>query len=220
MFEQVSYSGAPGHAPTFAWAGSSADALELKVLERLPVAVAVIDTRGRLLFCNGRARELESNCAMGLDTGGRIFFRDELFERRFRRAVHQLVHEAATGREGAMLAMNRARWPQMPLFVSIEILQEDFLDVPRKLLVTFTDPACAPSEARMGQLLRSFDLTPAEQKLSRHLATGGRLDDAAQAFGLSKHTVRNQLRAVFAKLGVQRQVDLVRLLLAGCGVFA
>ena len=221
MFEQTSHSRASGHARPLPWTHNPPDPLERQVLEHLPLALAVIDPHGRVLLCNSRARRLANDGeVMGLDTDGRMFFLDELFERRFRRAVRQLIHETHVEREGAMLTMNRARCPRIPLIVSIEVLAEDFPHVAKKLLVTFSDPACAPSDVRMAQLLRSFGLTPAEQKLARHLAAGGRLDEAARVFGLSRHTVRNQLRAVFAKLGVQRQVDLMRLLLAGCGAAA
>ena len=47
------------------------------------------------------------------------------------------------------------------------------------------------------------------------LANGMSLKEVAQAYGTSTNTVRVQLQAVFRKTGVNRQVDLVRLFLAG-----
>lgn len=69
-----------------------------------------------------------------------------------------------------------------------------------------------------------FGLSPAEARLATRLADGDGLDEAAQLLGISRNTVRSQLQSIFAKTGVNRQGDLVRLLLssvashAGTGV--
>lgn len=71
----------------------------------------------------------------------------------------------------------------------------------------------AEEESSLWRLLRgSFGLTEAEARLARRLRDGHSLQTAAAELGVSVHTVRNHLRAVFAKLGVQRQSDLVRAL--------
>ncbi|MDE1996085.1 MAG: helix-turn-helix transcriptional regulator, partial [Rhizobiaceae bacterium] len=57
-------------------------------------------------------------------------------------------------------------------------------------------------------------LTPAEARLAHLLAAGGRLQDIASAGGLSYETVRNQLKKIFGKLGVQTQADLIAVVLA------
>ncbi|MBV9570980.1 MAG: helix-turn-helix transcriptional regulator [Alphaproteobacteria bacterium] len=73
----------------------------------------------------------------------------------------------------------------------------------------------SPPGARLPDTMTKFGLTPAEQRLAQFLAYGGRLSGAAQAFGVSCHTVRNQLRSVFEKVGVHRQAELVRLMWCG-----
>jgi DNA-binding CsgD family transcriptional regulator len=60
-------------------------------------------------------------------------------------------------------------------------------------------------------LMRSFGFTTAEERLARYLIAGGRLSDAARDFQRSLHTVRNHLRSIFAKVGVRRQADLIRI---------
>jgi len=57
-----------------------------------------------------------------------------------------------------------------------------------------------------------FKLTPAEARLAVRLAAGDTLDQVAEAFSLSKYTVRAQLRALMGKTGTNRQAELVRLL--------
>ncbi|QDZ07850.1 helix-turn-helix transcriptional regulator [Sphingomonas panacisoli] len=58
-----------------------------------------------------------------------------------------------------------------------------------------------------------FNLTAAEGRLATAIAEGQSLREAADRIGVSVHTVRAQLSAVFAKTGTRRQADLVRLLL-------
>lgn len=68
----------------------------------------------------------------------------------------------------------------------------------------------APDAA--GALRKSYDLTVAEAELALALSAGHSLRDVAARRGVSIHTVRNQLGAVFDKTGCRRQQDLVRLL--------
>jgi DNA-binding CsgD family transcriptional regulator len=57
-----------------------------------------------------------------------------------------------------------------------------------------------------------FGLSIAEARLAQRLASGEALEDAANHLGISKHTARVQLRAVFAKVNVHRQAELVAVL--------
>lgn len=64
----------------------------------------------------------------------------------------------------------------------------------------------APSAAILSGL---FDLTPAEARVARGLVEGWSVSEIAVGQGLAESTVRNQLRAVFAKTGASRQSELV-----------
>jgi len=69
------------------------------------------------------------------------------------------------------------------------------------------------SEIQIGNLLLCiFGLSPAEARLASFLANGASLEEAALQFGISRETVRNQLKAVFAKTDTHRQSELVALL--------
>jgi DNA-binding CsgD family transcriptional regulator len=54
-----------------------------------------------------------------------------------------------------------------------------------------------------------FGLTAAEAKLAGAIGCGEDVSGYASRVGLSQSTVRNQLKSVFAKVGVSRQADLV-----------
>jgi DNA-binding CsgD family transcriptional regulator len=62
-------------------------------------------------------------------------------------------------------------------------------------------------------LARAFRLTPSEAKLASIIARGAAPDTAARELNISRETVRNQLKSIFAKTGTHRQGELVALLL-------
>lgn len=67
----------------------------------------------------------------------------------------------------------------------------------------------APSEDLLNGL---FDLTPAEARVTRAIVEGQTIESFSSRVGVSRETIRAQLKSVFAKTGVQRQAELVALL--------
>jgi DNA-binding CsgD family transcriptional regulator/PAS domain-containing protein len=65
------------------------------------------------------------------------------------------------------------------------------------------------SKQTLGDL---FGLTPAEANLAILLARGLSLAEVSEAQNISQHTARAQLKSIFAKTGVSRQAELVRLI--------
>jgi DNA-binding CsgD family transcriptional regulator len=63
------------------------------------------------------------------------------------------------------------------------------------------------------ELVRSlFDLTAAEARVARSLASGQAADDIASAAGVSLNTIRTHVRGVLEKTGCNRQSEVVALL--------
>lgn len=62
------------------------------------------------------------------------------------------------------------------------------------------------------RLLIEFQLTPAEADIALALASAHSAKSIARDRDVSHHTVRTQIKAIYAKLGVNRHVELVRLL--------
>ena len=57
-----------------------------------------------------------------------------------------------------------------------------------------------------------FDLSPAEIRAANGLLGGKTIDDMAGELGLSRETIRSQVKAVLSKTGTARQSNLVSLL--------
>jgi DNA-binding CsgD family transcriptional regulator len=66
--------------------------------------------------------------------------------------------------------------------------------------------------ATTGRLMERFGLTPSEARIALFLSEGGSIRDYAELRGVAEATVRAHLKAVFAKTGVHRQAELVRLI--------
>ncbi len=78
------------------------------------------------------------------------------------------------------------------------------------VLTPVTLPQAPPVE-----LVQSlFDLTPAEARVARSLASGKTVEDIATDRGTSANTIRTHVRGVLEKTGCNRQTDIVALLTA------
>jgi DNA-binding CsgD family transcriptional regulator len=76
------------------------------------------------------------------------------------------------------------------------------------VLTPTTRPQAPPVE-----LVQSlFDLTPAEARVARSLASGSTLKTIATESGVSPNTVHTQVSRILAKTGCERQADVVALL--------
>jgi DNA-binding CsgD family transcriptional regulator len=78
------------------------------------------------------------------------------------------------------------------------------------LVIRDSERTCAPGPDMLRKL---FDLTPAEATLTCILSMGLTLDEASAELDISRNTARAHLRAIFSKCGINRQTELVRLVL-------
>lgn len=124
-------------------------------------------------------------------------------------AFDSLVRSAAIARAGARtggMMQLPARGRGEPMVVTVTPLDGD-AGAP-VASVTWRDPTVVPVLC-CRETARRFNLTAAEAKVVRLLLEGSTLRQAANRLGLSYHTVRNHMKHVFSKVGVNRQADLV-----------
>ena len=114
--------------------------------------------------------------------------------------------------DGAMLIARRA--PRRPLQIVVTPVRAGELSVEMQgaVMVFLCDPEAVPS-SRAPILRRLYGLTPTEGRLADELAAGTELQVAAQRLRLTVHTARFHLKSIFRKMSVNRQNDLVRLVL-------
>jgi DNA-binding HTH domain-containing proteins len=88
-------------------------------------------------------------------------------------------------------------------------VQDVFLVEAAVVTVTPVDRSNAPAAVVLERL---FDLTPAEAKVAQGIGSARSVEALANSLGISRETVRSQLKAVMAKTGAGRQSELVSLL--------
>ena len=100
----------------------------------------------------------------------------------------------------------------MPLDPEDRACLSESVRAPGARLVGILAPLDDRRVPSLRQLMDVFDLTPAEARLARALASGEALDKYAAANALAMSTVRTQMRATFRKTGTERQAEVVRVL--------
>jgi DNA-binding CsgD family transcriptional regulator len=133
-------------------------------------------------------------------------------------AAHTQLSDALTclssrhARHGMRSIPLAAAGGQPPLILHLASLhgaRDLFRDAVAILVVCPIVPKEAPSATVLQGL---FNLTPAEARVARGVAQGHTVDRIAAGLGLSQETVRSQLKAVLAKTGAARNIDLAALL--------
>ena len=114
---------------------------------------------------------------------------------------------------GGGMVVRRSGRP--PLYVRIHPLttrRRDFGADRAAALVLIRDPDLMPRiDPRL--VAKALDLTPAEGRVAAQLAQGSTVRDIAVNSGRSENTVRWTLKNALAKIGGERQADLVRIVM-------
>ena len=181
----------------------------LEVFDRMAIGGVLLSATGQVLAANESAqRTLQDH--FGISDLGR-----HLLDNRRRELIGYLLQRCG-GRVqrdcGDWIIINREN--KRPLILNTVALPASSDDGTQTVLMLL-DPEIAP-EGNSFALQRIFRLSPAEARLALSLASGATLAEAAEAYGVCVATARAQLKAIFQKTGVRRQVELVLLISRLC----
>lgn len=221
LIEGIEAALAAGHGAAAPPAGAEAEiprfteSLGAAVLNRLSLGILVVDGAGRLVFTNQRGSLLlaaKDGLQVGPDRRCRVEDSAEQAQ------LASLIRRAAAGEdegldEAAPLVAVTRNSGGRPFSVLVAPLAvRGWTGNPlAALFVTDPDEHALPSP---DSLRRLYGLTRAEAGIAHALATGERLEAAAQAVGVTVSTARTYLKLIFAKTATHRQSDLVKLVLA------
>ena len=125
-------------------------------------------------------------------------------------AVALRAQAAATGKDqGVPRARVRTRSGQWLLIHGTCLRSLD--GVPQQTAIV-VEPAHRAEIASI--IVELYELTPREQQVTQLLVRGLTIDEIAQALWLSRHTVRDHTKAIFAKAGVSSRPELTAKLFA------
>jgi DNA-binding CsgD family transcriptional regulator len=192
------------------------EAIFTDVLDRIGGGIIVVDGRSKVLMMN---RAAEMTVASG-DTlsvrNGKLGASQPDDSNALQRQVADAV-KAGAGEghsSGSVLAIRRRSAP-CPLAITIVPLigcTAARVGAQQQTAALFFANPDHESGLSPMQLKRLFGLTLAEARIAAAISSGLTLDAIAAKYGITKNTVRNQLRSAFAKTDTNRQADLVRLL--------
>jgi DNA-binding CsgD family transcriptional regulator len=185
-------------------------------VSQLSVASIILDEQGRLLTTNAVGRAL-------LDQGeglslrdGRLHIEGRDINKELQQALTAIIKAQLRGETSVVRALRVPRpagRSDLGLVIRpVPASQWSEGQSSPSAAVFISDPDLHESTSRqiLGEL---FALTPAEAKLATLLARGLSLAQVSNAHNISQHTTRAQLKSIFAKTGVSRQAELVRLVL-------
>lgn len=178
-------------------------------------AVVLLDVRGRIVAMSGRAEAmLAHGDGLGV-AGNRLVAANRDDGNRLDCAIASAIDALHHGGTGGAVSIERPSGKR-PLaigvspFIGAEGPFSSFLPV---VLLRLVDPEEGPLPGAADRWAELYRLTPAEIRLVRSLMTGSvNLRHAANEAGIAHSTARVQLSSIFDKVGVNSQLELVRLL--------
>jgi DNA-binding CsgD family transcriptional regulator len=187
------------------------------VIDQLSFGVVLVDGYGKPVTANRKARMLNKHSAGLSITSSGIYVASS----RDTQALQQVIKDACGKvRKGGVLALERPL-SQLPLTLIVTPLNPELsplgAEADKCMAAIFIYD---PEEKRnicIETLRKIYGLTKAEAKLAKALAEGFSIDEIASQTSVSKHTLRTQLKVVFRKTGLNRQSDIIRLILGGPG---
>ncbi|WP_043363147.1 LuxR C-terminal-related transcriptional regulator [Belnapia sp. F-4-1] len=178
-------------------------------LDATPLAVMLLDSGGRLRHANlaGEALlRLSDGLRLLPEQGGPGRLATTLPAEA--RRLHQLIGRAvAAGLGGRMRVSRPSGEPGWPLLVTPLPMATEAAG--RPVVAVLAGGPGTPPEAEV--LRAAFDLTQAEARVLRCIATGIGVPGAAAALGLSAETVRSHLNRCFDATGARSQAALAAL---------
>lgn len=188
-------------------------------LNLLATGVIFLGAAGEVLLMNRRA-EIIVNCRDGLVLSNGKLSASIYTEATALRGMIEGAALTGSGKGmsagGAMLLTRERR---RPLSITVAPLRKFNLNSrqPPAAVMFISDPE-QNAELPADLLRRCYGLTPAEVRLTMPLVEGRSLKEAADSSGVTYSTARSQLKSIFQKTQVQRQGELIRLLLSSPAV--
>ncbi|MDW9414223.1 hypothetical protein GOB15_07075 [Sinorhizobium meliloti] len=178
---------------------SDASRSQSQLLDLAGIGLLIVDEDARLKTVNEAGEALiDRHCGIRVAPNGRVVFAQSSLQEVLKAACRRLstgaVRRSELDASGGRFEITIVR---MQSDTMREFLAGPFVAILLKPLST-------------SQLLATYALSAREAEVAKAIIAGKSIQQIAEERGLSRETVRTQLKSVFAKLGVDSQADLVR----------
>jgi DNA-binding CsgD family transcriptional regulator/PAS domain-containing protein len=191
-----------------------------EVMDRLPTGMLLLNSRRQVVVQNAAAERIVGDADGFHVDGGRPGAEDA----RENAALQGLIADAMEARPDQALAAHGFQSVSRPsgkralslMVAPLRVGSADNASGDVAVALFVSDPERGRiSGSKMLEEL--YSLTQTEADLLQLLSMGVSLEEAAESRGISMNTARSHIKSMFAKTGVSRQGELVRIMLAGLG---
>lgn len=190
-----------------------------RLFEHLPLGMMIVDSEGQVLSCNrqlgqivSEGKELSVNNNM-LSAGSS---KDTM---RLRKMIRAVANNEEPEGKTIHISSAEGSTPLSAMVLPFRSGVASNTNIKNKVVLLVAAPDIR-IEISTETLMSLYRLTGAEAKLVSSLVKDRSLNSIAEDFGVSKHTIRNQLKSVYDKTGTHRQAELVRQVIAGPAMLA
>lgn len=214
----------------FAWRQELDDALGQRdalaaVLDRLPLAMALVDAQGKVSSMNQAMLSLTRSSQRLAVLQGHLVSRPasalrdglaQVLGTGLPRAVPSTRYKGLPSDQALTLGTSADDDGVSLWLAPLPSVQGPAsMDGPRPAMAVVMAASRRSSRALSAPALASlFGLSPAEARLAQQIALGQPMDEACTALAISGNTGKTHLKRIFSKMGVRRQSELVQAIYA------
>ncbi len=190
------------------------------ILDRLPIGVILINTEKNPVAMNHHARTV-------IKLGNALVVRDGVLEARTQKdtaRLNEIIDQLAMNQSPKdtipqqSLLLTSQKGEPYSIWVTPSSATKIRADEP--LIAIFISSSTIRQTISVNTLAKAYALTQAEARLLKSLLVDGchSLSDAAIELGVSKHTVRTQMKVILDKTGTHSQTELLKKVFSGPAV--
>lgn len=183
------------------------------VVDQLNAGVILLDTSCHIVHSNPAAETLLGADDVLRSVAGRLVARSTAANATLReifRDAGAVAVAAAAGRKISLTSHDGSHYIAHVIALP-SLLRETAAERASAVGALFVWKAELDGRSCADVIDRTFELTPAELRVMRSIVDIGGVPETAVALGIAETTVKTHLHRVFAKTGVSRQADLVKL---------
>jgi len=183
------------------------------VVDRLNAGVILLDAACNIVHSNPAADKLLAADDVLRSASGRLVTRSSAANAVLRdifRDAGEVAVAAAAGQKIPLMAHDGS-YCIVQIIALPSLLRNGAESAGGAVGALFVWKAEVDSQSCAGLIDRTFGLTPAELRVLQSIVEVGGVPETAIALGIAETTVKTHLHRVFAKTGVSRQADLVKL---------
>ncbi len=184
-----------------------------ELLERLPLGMMIVNGESQILAYNCKLDKLISTKNGLYLTDGVLGAKSSTDTARLRRLIRAVANGEKPDGAAVYLSRDDTSLPLSALVIPLTGSASEAVDDNQVALLFAAQEILL--EIPQETLMSLYRFTSAEARLVSSLVRNANLNSIADDFGVSKHTLRTQLKSVYEKTGTHRQAELVRQVITG-----